>query len=252
MNGSPAGAPWSIRSSRAAVSIWASTRSASVSSFRSLSCANVDVTWFERPPGRRGDLAEQRPPEPVALEDAVPRGAKHRPGGAAAGERLAAVRGDHAVVDLVPGDRLAARGLLAEPEHLRGAERDRGRQQAKPRGQARAALHVVADLGGEHLVAAADAEHRAAPRGAIYYGAGQPVLAQPGQVGHGGPAAGQDHQVGVGDLRGGGDEPERHARLGRQRVGVGEVADPGQPDHRDPEHVAGRGWKAARPARRPG
>ncbi len=79
------------------------------------------------------------------------------------------------------------------------------------------------------------------PRAArSFYGAGQAALAQPGQVGHGGPAAGQDHQVGVGDLGGGGDEPDRHARLGRQRVGVGEVADPGQPDHRHPEHVAGR------------
>ena len=71
----------------------------------------------------------------------------------------------------------------------------------------------------------------------------RPVLAQPAQVGHRGPAAGQDDQVSRGDLGRAGGVADDDRRLGRERVGVGEVADPRQPHHRDPQRVpvAGRG-----------
>src|SRR5262249_46972518 len=73
-----------------------------------------------------------------------------------------------------------------------------------------------------------------APRGAPRHGIGQAALAQPGEVGHGGPAAGQDHQVGVVDLGGGGGEPDRHPPPRGQRGGVGGGGRPGAADPRPP------------------
>src|SRR6185437_4630117 len=117
--------------------------------------------------GAGGQVAQERAPEGVVLEDAVPGGAAHRARRAAIEEGFAAVRGDGAVVDLVAGDRFAERGPRRAGEGLGGAEPDGGGQQAEAGDRARAAFHVVVDLHGEHLVAAADAEHRLAARRAV-------------------------------------------------------------------------------------
>ena len=85
------------------------------------------------------------------------------------------------------------------------------------------------------------------PPGPLGNRVGQAAVPQPGQVGDGGPRPGQHHQVRVGQVDRGRREPHQHAWLGRQRVHVGEVADPRQADDRDPEEIidAERTWLRA-------
>ena len=84
-------------------------------------------------------------------------------------------------------------------------------------------LHVVGDRarrasGSRRRRRAPAAGPRPAPRSA----SARPRDAQPGQVGDGRPGAGQHHEVGVGELLRGGGEAHEHARLGGQRVDVGD------------------------------
>src|SRR4051794_4160069 len=109
--------------------------------------------------GLGGDDAEERPPEPVVLEYPVPRRPPHHSGGAAVEERRAAGDLDEPVVDLVTLDRLPQRSPPRPPERLLRREPRPGRQQPEPGDHARPALDGVHDLGGEHLVPAADPEH---------------------------------------------------------------------------------------------
>ena len=207
-----------------------------------------------RPPPRPGRRAgTRRSPARRASWCPTPRRGGSRPGRVRTGARGVGDLGD-AVVDLVAGHRRAQRAAPRAAEDLLRAEPDAHRQQAEPVDRAAARLHRVVDLAGQHLVAAADAEHRAAGPGPSGDRGGQAAVPQPGQVGDGGPGPGQHHQVRVGQVGRAGGEPDQHAGLGRQRVHVGEVADPGQPDHRDPElraivdsgRVSGRRCRAER------
>jgi hypothetical protein len=198
------------------------------------------------------DPAQERPPEPVALEDPMPGQADHgavpaaRVAGVAVQHRLATQGPDAAVVDLVPGG-----GHTAEPgrgpdrvgEHL-GRLKDRlHRQQAKTGDLAGVALDPVGDALPEELVAATDAQDGQATGGPLDQYLVQPHPPKPGQVGDGGLRARHHGQVGRPHLGRGGGEPHPYARLGSQRVNVGEVRQPGQAHHRHPQRVGptGRG-----------
>jgi hypothetical protein len=212
----------------------------------------------EVPAGQRGHLGQERAPELVVLQRAVPAGAPHRAAPAAVEERLSAVTrriGDlgHAVVDLVAGHRRAQRAAARASEDLGRAEPDAHRQQPEAVDETAARLHVVFYLAGHHLVAAADAQHGTAGPSPLDDRAGEPALPQPGQVGDGSTGAGQHHQIRVGQVGRAGREPHQHAGFGRQGVHVGEVTDPGQPDHRNPEKIFGtkrRGHGALREIQR--
>src|SRR5581483_6421954 len=68
-----------------------------------------------------------------------------------------------AVVDLVAGDRTAQGCSVAGPRDLVGFEVRRGREVAEAVDGSRSALDVVVDGTAEHLVPAADAQHRGRP-----------------------------------------------------------------------------------------
>ena len=105
------------------------------SSFSSAPCQLVPHTAPRRQPSRKGSVR-------------------------AAGSVTSAT----AVVDLVPGHRRAQRDRRAgRPRIFSGAEPDAHRQQPEPVDRAAARLHLVLDLAGQHLVAAADAEHGRPP-----------------------------------------------------------------------------------------
>ena len=118
----------------------------------------------------------------------------------------------------------------------------------------------VARSGAEHLGAAADPEHRATGARVLEDRGVEPAGAQPGQVGDGRAGPGQHHQVGADQVARRGGEEDVEVGLEPERVDVGEVADPRQPDDRDPEHAVavcapgdrrGRGRPRSR-ARAPG
>jgi len=124
----------------------------------------------EVPAGQRRHLGQEGAPELVVLQRAVPAGAPHRATPTAVQERFGpfdARVGDlgHAVMDLVPGHRRAQRAAPRPGEDLLRAEPDPDREQPEPGNQAAARLHPVLDPVRQHLVAAADAEHRAARPG---------------------------------------------------------------------------------------
>src|SRR6266567_3005077 len=177
----------------------------------------ADMPRLEVASGVGGNLAEQPAPELVAVEYPVPRGAADGTGRAAAGKRVARDGSYHSVVDFVTGCRCARCVFRAPAEHLFPAEPDVRRQQSQAGDGSRASFHVVADVAGEHLEPGADADHRPAGGGAGGDRGGQAALAQPGQVGDGGPAARQDHQVRRGDLARRGDEADGHPWLGGER-----------------------------------
>ena len=113
-------------------------------------------------------------------------------------------------------------------------------EQAEPRRLGRAALdaETVADSAAQHLIAAADAEHQAAPAevaGDIHV----PALgAQHREVRERRLGAGQHHQIGGAGQRGAArDELDRHVRFGGQRVEVVEVGDPREHRHRHPDRI---------------
>ena len=103
----------------------------------------------------------------------------------------------------------------------------------------------------EHLVAAADAEHRPPARGPRGDRVGQAAVAQPRQVGDGRPGPGQHHQVGVGQLgRARSTNRTSDAGLGGQRVDVGGVGDPRAAATTATRSTSRRRTAGARPAER--
>jgi hypothetical protein len=196
-----------------------------------------------------GQVTQEGAAEGVVLEDAVPRRATDAARLAPVEERLAAVGGDDTVMDLVAGHRLAERGARRAAQRLAPLEPDRRRQQTQPWHGPGTAFHLIVNAACEHLVAAADAEQRAVPPGSLGQGPGDAAFPHPGQVADRGPAAGHDDQVRAVELAGSGDQVHGDARLGRQRVDVGDVGHAGQADDRDPQrvrasrrqHVAGPG-----------
>ena len=193
--------------------------------------------------GAGREVTEEGAAEGVAFEDAVPAGAAHRAEFAAVQERRAPVDGDVAVVDLVAVDRFAERGSLRPGEGLGSGEPDAGRQQAEPIDPAGAALDLILDAAGEHLITAADAEHGPAPRGPFLDGRSDSTRPQPGEIADRRPRARQDDQVGVFQLRRIAGDLDDDAGLGGEWVDVGDVRHPRQPDHGDPQPVRADGWQ---------
>ena len=129
---------------------------------------------------------------------------------------------------------------------LLGVERDLQVEQAEADGVAAFDARRVRDAPPEHLVAAADPQYGTACRGVRAHGVGEAGASQPVEVGDGGARAGEDDEVGVGEPGGLGHVPHGNARLARQRLGVGGVGDPRQPDDRHPQPLAPvRGRRAA-------
>ena len=91
-------------------------------------------------------------------------------------------------------------------------------------------LGIVQTL-AEHLIAAADADDRAAVGGGPRDRRVQPALAQPREIGHGRLAAGKNDDVRAIDRLGVCDEAHGHARLGGQRLEIVEVRDARQSEH---------------------
>ncbi len=231
----------------ASVSRCSATRSPSRSRRRSRTAAKLTSSApTKSPPGARGQVAQERPAELVVVEDAVPRRAPHRPDRAATQELVAAVSRDDAVVDLIAEDVRPERSTTGPAERLLPPEHHRRRQQAQPVDRTLPALDVIDDAFGQHLVATADAEDGPAGRGPFGDGRGQPGVAQPGQVADRGPRPRHDDQIRVGQLLGPVGQPHHHPRLGRQRVEVGDVRQPGQPHGGDPQRLG-----AERRQRRP-
>ncbi len=192
--------------------------------------------------GPGGRVDEQRPAERVVLQQSVPAGAGDRAhAGTVRGERFTAVHGRPAVADLVAGDRepLAGRaGTLAE--YLVRGEGGSHREQAEAVHLPGTGLDRVVDATAEHLVSAADPEHRPASGRAGPQCRVQASAAQPGEVRHGRASPRDDHKIGVDQVRGPGGEGYGHAGLGPQRVDVGDVGQSRQPDHRYPQEFLDR------------
>ncbi|GIJ80677.1 hypothetical protein Xph01_51090 [Micromonospora phaseoli] len=89
-------------------------------------------------------------------------------------------------------------------------------------------------------------EYRTARRQVRGDRVGEARLAQPRQVGHGRLGAGQHDQVGGGQLGRLDGQPHSHPGLGGERLDIGGVADPGQPQHGHVEPLgAVRGGRTA-------
>ncbi len=157
---------------------------------------------------------------------------------------------DPAHVDLVAADlepagageqaRPAQRPALPEHGHLAGPEAGTGGEQAQP-GDAAPFLHPlgVVDVPAQHLVAAADPEHRRPRLPRAPDGLGEAPGAQPLQVPDRGLGPGQDHQVGPAQLVPARDQTQPHPRLAGERLQLVEVADASQVDHRHVEYGPG-------------
>ena len=183
-------------------------------------------------------FGQQRTPQRVALEAAVPHRAEDLARAGSAEELLATAAGDPAVVDLVARGGCAQDGAGGQSQHLLGGEVGADVEQPQPLDLGtRHALDTgrVADGTAEHLEAAADAEHGATSAGVVEDRGVQAPCAQPCQVAdrRAGPRH-HDH-VGIGDVAGVGDEDDVEVGLQTERVDVGEVADSRQPHDRDPE-----------------
>ena len=145
-------------------------------------------------------LSQEGAPEAIGLEGSVPHGPEGRAGLLALAEVLALGGMDAAVVDGVALHHLAPPGSPRPPEHLLCPETNLTRQQAEAGCVAVPGLEVVEDTVREHLVAAADTEHRPLSRGTVPDHLRQAALPEPRQVRDGGPRPGQHRQVGIPDL----------------------------------------------------
>src|ERR671916_475380 len=200
------------------------------------------------------DPTQERASEAVGLEDAVPRRAGGRSDLAAlcaavacasgwivdSEERLGSEAQDAAVADLVPGDQrvIESRGVsLGAGEHLLLFEDRLDGQESEPRDIPLAALDAIPYALTEHLVAAADTQGRETKPRPLGQSAVETARAEPFEVSDGGLSTGEYGKVGGEYLLRRLREPHRHARLVRQGVEVGEVADPGQTNDRDVQGI---------------
>ena len=192
-----------------------------------------------------GDLGQVAAAERVVLEHTVPHGAGDGTDPAALArpvgrrdERFTTRAPDDAVVDLVRLDhRTVGQDHRRSGQHLLEPERSVDRQQAETGDGPRTRLDTVLDRRPEHLVAAADAEHRSSGSGVASNGDVDASLAHPRQVADGGTRAGQDDQIGVDELRRLIHEADHDTRFERQGVDVGVVAHAGEGHDVDPEHI---------------
>ena len=162
-------------------------------------------------------------------------------------------------VDFVARD-LRARRRAERPagQHARAdsrrrlVTRERGdnREQTEPRHAPRVRFDVlgIVQTLAEHLIAAADADDRAAVGGGARDRGVQTALAQPREIGHGRLAAGKHDDVRAIDRLGVCDEAYGHARLGGQRLEIVEVRDARQAGH---GHAQPRAGHVARNALEP-
>ena len=242
--------------SSASVSAWSATRSPEPVQPRLAHGGEVGVRGGDEAPSgcaarpRRGTRGGTRR-SPARRASVVPH---TEPAPARRQERLGAVvDGDHAVVDLVavaPAARAPC--PTGRPSVFSRANRTSVGQQPEPRHRAGPRLDVVGDRAGR---ASGSRRRCRAPgrprRPRRAHGVGEPGLPQPARSATVARVPGSDDEVGVGQLLGPGREPDEDAGLGGQRVEVGEVGQPRQPHHRDPQDVlAARGRCLPAPPRR--
>ena len=191
------------------------------------------------------DVAAPHVPRAQAVGAALPGlGGEVRQGGGgalgAAHVDLVALEGDarHGGEDALRGPEGAGHpgaGLFPLEHRIR-------REQAQAL-QGAAPLHPVGVGDGlsQHLIAAADAHHRAAGGGVLEDGGLHAALPQPAQIVHGVLGAREHHQIRVPQLPGGGDIAEGDGLHPLQGIEVGEVGQAGQAHHRDVHqaHLAG-------------
>ena len=155
-------------------------------------------------------------------------------------------------------DLVAGRGGATEPgcrcpalaaQQLVGAEHGLDREQPKAINNTGTTLDRVLDLLAQQLVAAADPEDRTADGGTTGQRHIEPLVAQRLQVGDGRLRAGDDDKVGALDVCGRARVAHRNARLGGQRVEVGEVRHPAQTHDGDVQRVAADGWRGCQRGR---
>ena len=242
--GSPAGAPGSIsRSSASGVGVLLDQVAQPVQ----LLLAQRARRWCpgagtKRRPAAAATSAQEGPAEAVALQRAVPVRAPDR-------ADPAAVQAS-ALVPPPPALR-RRRGGSRSPRPARRAPSPTGRarvlsrgeadphgQQPEPVDRARAATRprprsLGRASGSRRRCRAPGGPRRPARSDRV----GQAALAQPLQARDRAAGAGQHHEVGVGQLLRPVDEAHDDARLGGQRVHVGEVRHQRHRAHGDPQHV---------------
>ncbi len=134
------------------------------------------------------------------------------------------------VVDLV-----AVQRSLPAAQHLVGREHDVSVQHPHRLDPARPAFDRVVDRPAQHLEATANAQHGPTRGSMRANGLVQAPLPHPAQIGDGGFGTRQHDHVGIGQVGGFPDPAHQHAGFAGQRLDVGGVGDPGQPQHRDPK-----------------
>ena len=213
----------------------------------------------------RSDPPQERAAEPVGRQNAVQVAAHHPPvgahrpirGGAVAKHRPRQPRPRRAPhVDLVAAHGLARAHLAPRPhgQHLGRLQHRLDLQQPQPVRPAGATFQPerILDPLPQHLIAAAQPQHGAAPP---YMGLDvdiPPFRPQGGKVAQRRLAARQHHQIGVAGKR---LARLQHAQidvgLGRERVEIVEIGEPRQPRHCHPDrppHLARARPPRARPS----
>ena len=117
---------------------------------------------------------------------------------------------------------------------LFGAEHRIHRQQAHaPQPSAALTAGGVIQPAAQHLIAAADAQHRRAPGRQLLDGRFQTILPQPQQVCHGALGAGENHKIRLTQLHRRLHIADAQSRVAFQGGKIREVGNAGQTDHCD-------------------
>ena len=134
-------------------------------------------------------------------------------------------------------DFVSGQWAVPAPQFLLCGEDHIGVEQAESVDAATAALDGVLDVPTQHLEPSADTQHRPPRSGVGGDHVGQSTRPQPAQVRDGGFAARDDDHVGVGEIRGFADPAHQYTGFAGQRLDVGGIGNPRQPDHADPQHL---------------
>ena len=207
-------------------------------------------------PARARGVGQPVAPDLVVVEQAVPVRAEHRAAADADAEPVVlGAAADEPVVDLVAAQRRGrgARSVLSGANTMSASSRP------SP-SMSRHADSTGSSMRRHSIWKPPQMPSTGRPAAAWAMTAvGQAALAQPRQVGDGGLAARDHHHVGVGQIGGVGHPPHHHSGLTGQRLDVGGVGDPRQPDRGDPQpppparwlrHSRRHGWPAPTPSPR--
>ena len=151
------------------------------------------------------------------------------------------------MVDLVAGERHAQADPVGVPRCLSrsNATSRSSRPSRPPRCRARPRRRAGCGSVPQHLVAAADSEHGRPAFGVPDDGVGEARAPQPVQIGHRRLRSGQNDDVDVQQAGRLGHVPDGDARFAGQRLGVGRVGDPREPDDPHLSHFAARRGRPA-------